>query len=336
MTEQARRRHYGGWIVLICVLAAIIAALAIFNQVGYGNNLVVKIQDFYQGQTYQPSAEMARIKKDLQLTEKGEFLFNAARPELMSAADFNAHCRNGASETAVLGCYTGGNIYVYNITDSELNGIRELTSAHELLHAVYARMSDEERAGLVEPLTRTFDAHQDYLGEEINNYDSSQKQEELYVRAGTEVADLPEALERHYAQFFKDQDAIVAFYNSYINVFRALKSEMSTLKSEMEAINTDVTAKTAEYERRSAQLSADIVSFNSCAKVTGCFSTEDEFTIRREALLAEQAALEQLYNEINDLIAAYNAKVEIYNADVSHGEQLNNLINSAAEPQVVK
>ena len=309
------------------LVVAVLALVTILNR--------ERIYDFYRGQTYQPSSEMVRIRADLNLTDKGTFLFNAAQPELNEAAEFNSYCRNGESEIAVLGCYRSGNIYVYNITDNNLNGIRELTTAHELLHANWARMSEAEKVKLTEPLTRVFEANQEMLEEEINSYDISEKQEELYVRAGTEVANLPEVLEKHYAEIFKDQDAVVAYYDSYIEVFRALKAEMDSLKVELNEINETIEQKMAEYERRVSQLSADIVSFNSCAEVAGCFKAEEEFNLRRESLIDEQEALEVMYNEINELIDAYNAKVEIYNADVSQSERLNTIINSSSKPQEV-
>lgn len=336
MVERVRRRHYAGWVFLLVLVILGVGAVMFVNERGYGVDLATKAQDLYRGWTYQPSDEMARIRSDLKLTEQGEFLFNAAQPELYAAAEFNSHCRDGETEIAVLGCYTGGNIYIYNITDAELDGIRELTTAHELLHAVWARMGDEEKTALVASLTKVFEENQEFLEGEIDTYDVSEKQEELYVRAGTEVANLPEDLERHYAEFFRDQDAVVAFYDKYIAVFRNLRAELDTLAAELATESATIQQMTAEYETRSNQLSASVVSFNSCAEVRGCFSTEEEFDERRAALVAEQEALEGMYGEINGLIGAYNAKVELYNADVTQGERLNTIINSAAKPQEVK
>lgn len=326
MVEQARKRHIWGWIFLVVLIAAGVGIY--FNRAW--------LYDFYRGVTYQPSSEMVRIRSDLQLTERGEFLFNASQPTLNGSAEFNSYCREDGTEIAVLGCYAEGNIYVYNIESAELNGIRELTTAHELLHAVFARMSDDEKASLKPSLERVLAENQAVLEEDLNTYAASQQFEELYVRAGTEIANLPADLEKHYAEIFKDQDKIAAYYDSYITVFRTLEAEMDSLKAEMEELNTTIGQKTAEYEQRADQLQASVVSFNSCAEVAGCFETEWAFNLQRASLMEEQEALGVLYNEINDLIAKYNAKVEVYNADVSYGEKLNTMINSAAQPEVIK
>ncbi len=291
------------------------------------------IFDFFRGISYQPSDMMADIRDKLQLTDRGNFLFKASRPSLSESDEFNAHCRQGGeSEIAVLGCYTGGDIYIYNIEADELDGIRELTTAHELLHAVWARMSEEEKNELKVSLASVLNENQKYLGEEINTYDEASKQEELYVRAGTEIKDLPENLEKHYEAIFADQDLIVGFYDQYIAVFRRLELEMNGLKAEMGEIKTQIANKTAEYERRISQLEADIVSFNSCAKVAGCFASQGAFDQRRAALVSEQEALHGVYEGINVLVAEYNKKVEQYNDAVVYTEKLNTMINSSAKP----
>ena len=323
---KTRKRHVLGWLFLLVVIVA-----SVF--------LILKrewIYDWYRGVSYQPSSEMVTIRDKLQLTGRGEFLFNAAQPKLSAAEEFNANCRQDESEVAVLGCYTNGDIFVYNIDAAELNGIRELTTAHELLHAVWARMSEDEKVALVESLTRTFDANRDFLAEEINQYDVNEKQEELYVRAGTEVKNLPEALEKHFAEIFKDQDMIVDFYDSYIAVFRKIKAEMEKLVSEMEALKEAINTKMAEYEEVYGQLEADIVSFNSCAEVAGCFGSEAEFYASRNQLIVRQNELNLMNDEINNLVDAYNAKVDTYNADVTESRKLQDMINSNSKVETIK
>lgn len=327
----SRRRSYVGIVIVGILMVALVGVMA----VAVANREWV--YDYVRGASYQPSGEMAKIRDDLKLTEQGEFLFNATRPQLEGKDTFNNVCRSVVDvEVAVLGCYTGGNIYIYNIVSEELTGIRELTTAHELLHAVWARMSDDEKAGLKSLLNQVYQENRAILESEINTYDESAKLEELYVRAGTEVANLPSALEKHYAEIFTDQDLVVKFYNSYIAVFREIEAEMDGLKAEMDAIAAETNAKKAEYEQRVSQLEADVVSFNACAAVVGCFDSEAAFYVRRDALVAEQESLNVLYAEISNLVAEYNARVEKYNADVTRSEQLNRMMNSNVRAEEIK
>ena len=290
------------------------------------------VYDFWRGLDYEPTGEMARIRDDLKLTERGKFLFKAARASLSSRTEFNEKCRTALNEeVAVLGCYTNDDIYVYNIETAELDGIRELTTAHELLHVVWARMSEAERVELADELKEVYRQNQEVLQEEIGNYAESERQEELFVRAGTEVADLPAELERVYGEIFTEQDAVVAFYDKYIAVFRAMEAEMETLEAEMKEIQSAIETMTAEYEAKVAELNVRIESFNACAGRAGCFTSQSEFNAKRNALVAEREALEVVRVKIGELVNEYNERVEKYNADVTRTEELNQAINSASE-----
>ena len=61
-----------------------------------------------------------------------------------------------------------------------------------------------------------------------------------------------------------------------------------------------------------------------------------EFYSQRAELMVEQDTLMALYDEINNLVNAYNAKVEVYNADVLKGKKLNTLINSNSKPEEIE
>ena len=288
----------------------------------------VFIYDFFRGKTYQPSSEMVAIRDSLNLTERGRFLFDASQPALNNEEDFNYNCQSDDEESAILGCYTEKNIYVYNITEERLKGIRELTTAHELLHAVYERMSVGERDAIRADLEKIYLNNLEALKEEIDVYDSEEQLEEIYVRVGTEIKDLTADLEEHFGTIFQDQDAVVDFYNSYIGVFKQLDNELDRLQAEMEDLNTKIDEGTDEYQRRAGQLDADIISFNSCAEVAGCFETEEKFNAKRNQLIAEQNALNALYDEIDGMINRYNELVEQYNNNAIESNNLQNIINS--------
>lgn len=288
----------------------------------------VWIYDFFRGVTYRPSLEMEEIRQKLGLTGRGEFLFNASQPTLNSEDDFNMYCASAGDAAAVLGCYSQQNVYVYNITEPSLEGIRELTTAHELLHAVYGRLSDIEKEKLRPSLEKVYQENPDILKSEIENYSTEHRMEEIYVRAGTEIKDLPEILEKHYAEIFTDQDKIVNFYNNYIGTFRMIEKKLDELKVELDAVQMEINNKSAEYERQVSELQADIYSFNNCANTAGCFASEYSFRMQRADLLGRQASLQELYAEIDNLIGEYNLLVEEYNDNILESKHLNNIINS--------
>ena len=302
--------------VLLIIISAIVIALVVVAII----NRVI-ISDFIRGLGYEPTTEMMNIRTSLNLTDYGNLVFNASWPELDEREVFNSHCRDYENENAILGCYDFENIYVYNITEPELDGIRELTAAHELLHAVYARLSEQDKRDLGPMLEQVYSSNANILSEE------------LYVRAGTEIANLPATLESHYANIFKDQDRIAGYFNKYISVFNQIQQNLDTLSSEINNLENVIKSKTNEYYSRSAALNTATASFNACAETPDCFTSETVFQIRRTELLNEYDALDALYNEIDSLIDAYNAKVEAYNSEATHINSLNTIINSIASPE---
>ncbi len=286
--------------------------------------------DLIKGLGYEPSAEMQSIRSSLHLTSDGERIFNAVRPTLSSRDEFNVTCQSHDEAVSVLGCYTGDHIYVYNIEDSQLAGVRESTSAHELLHAVWGRLSNSEKEKLIPYLEKTYQDNADILKETIESYDESERTDELYVRAGTQVAKLPEELETHYAKFFADQDLIVSFYDSYIAPFNKLNEEIETLKEDLNKLETEISTRSGNLEARLRVLESNIDEFNNCAKTPGCFASQWAFDSRRSELVAEQAAINIENDEINLLINAYNAKVDAYNNNILRSSELRNSMNSNA------
>ena len=324
--QQKTKRKYWKWAVLLVL--AIIAAIIVLNRAW--------IYDWFRGVTYRPTAEMVNIRDKLNLTGRGDFLFNATQPELNKADDFNANCRQDEGEVAVLGCYTAGNIYIYDIADAKLDGIRELTAAHELLHAVWARMSNAEKEDLKPILQQVYQNNLSVLKDDVETYADDERVEEIFVRAGTEIKKLPDVLEKYYAEIFNNQDAVVDFYEKYIAVFREIKMQMEELASEIEVLRDSINVKMAEYENKVSQLEADIARFNSCAETAGCFVTEAEFNVQRNALVARENELNLLNDEINNMIDDYNLKVDEYNADALESRKLQNMINSKADIKEIK
>lgn len=311
-------------LILFVFCSVVLMVMVAFFALNFGT-----IKDIIVGFSYHPTTPMSEIRESLELTGKGTRIFNATLPELKEKEEFNQICRDEESENAILGCYRNDRVYVYDITDEELSGIREVTAAHELLHAVYHRMDRDKKRELRDVILAVYEEKQDVLGEEIDIYSDDKKEEELYVRIGTEIADLPEVLEAHYGEIFKDQDKIAGYYSGYIAVFKEIEKKLSELMEKITAVDANITSKTAQYEAEVATLNTDIAEFNNCAKTANCFTSNWVFNNRRSALTARKDSLSNLYNEIDGLISDYNKLVAEYNENLLHGQALNMTINSS-------
>lgn len=287
--------------------------------------------DFLKGLSYSPTPEMSDIRENLGLTSAGARIFNASAPTLDDRDSFNRDCDSTNPDLAVFGCYYNDKIYVYNINSSDLAGFRESTTAHELLHAVWHRLSGVKKSELTPLLESVYASHRTELEESLKSYAESEKLDELYVRIGTQIKDLPDTLEAHYAEIFSDQDAVVAFYDSYVAPFNELNEKIETLSRELASLKTTIEEKTATYESRSSEFNASVDEFNRCANTAGCFSSDYVFRSRRNSLVATAGELDALYSELSNLIDSYNKKVDEYNSNILASENLQNLINSNAE-----
>lgn len=316
-------------LVLVAVMMMILGFVAWQNR--------VEIGDTFAAMAYQPTGELLTLQEKLGLSEKGEKIFKASAPSLESRDDFNVHCKSRDQGVSVLGCYTGGKIYIYNINNEDLNGVKESTAAHELLHAVWLRMEGAEKEEVSKALLEIYNntKYHDLLSEDLSTYAEDEQIDELHSRVGTEIANLPEALEKHYAKYFNNQDLIVDFYNSYIEPFKTLEEEMASLSAEMEGLDAEIATREAEYYKRAEELANKIEIFNNCADTAGCFRMQDVFNSTRENLMQEQAALEDYYNELNTFVERYNALVAEYNENVIRGQVLEKAINSNAKEKEI-
>lgn len=308
------------------VILAVAAILGIYYIFQYTDALLV-----IRNIGYTPPVEVEALESGF--TNHAITLFHSARPQLEESVAFNEHCSSHNANISVLGCYAGGNIYIYNIQSEELPGIRESTAAHEMLHVAWSHLSDLERMNLEPMLKEVYEAHSE-ISARLEVYDTENQIDEIHSRIGTEISDLPEALESYYARYFKNQDEIAAKYESYAAPFRRLAAEIEELSAQIDQENTELTAAADKYYADVSELSTRFDGFNNCARTAGCFSSMSEYNKRRDTLLTAQAELEQTYNELNSRIKAYNKLVEEYNKNILKSKNLENTINSNSPPSV--
>ena len=314
--------------IILAVSALIIVFIGVFI---YLNRIV--IYDWLMAMSYRAPAEVTAVEDKIALTDRAKLIFAATHPSMESRVDFNENCNSHEKEISVLGCYSNGRIHVYNIQSAELNGILESTAAHELLHAAWERTDGGEKSRLTNYLMDVYndERYHELLADDLDTYDQKNRVDELHSRIGTEIADLPEELEKHYARYFTNQDLVVDFYNNYITPFKELDEEIKALSAELESANAEIEQKSANYYTRAEQLLKEVDEFNVCANTAGCFSSNATFLARRNQLIAEQTNLDGVYDEVNSLVAHYNSLVAEYNAHVLRGEELEKVINSNAE-----
>ena len=79
------------------------------------------------------------------------------------------------------------------------------------------------------------------------------------------------------------------------------------------------------------RLDGQIDEFNRCANTAGCFTSESEFSRRRQSLLSERTALESMRERLNGKITENNGRIEQYRMRQQTLGRLNDAMNSNIE-----
>lgn len=285
---------------------------------------------------FHPTTEIASLASSGGMNSNGKFIYYASQPKLDSSSNFNKVCNRVENTTSILGCYSNSKIYIYDVTNAKLDGIREVTAAHEMLHAAYQRMSSDEKTkinALLQIEYKKLANNKDFT-DLIAYYDRAEPGErdnELHSVIGTEVANIDPALETYYTQYFSDRSDTVTLYAKYSSVFQDLTDRANALVKQLNALAASIPNGSSEYNLDIKTLNADITSFNKRAE-SGGFSSQAQFNSERSVLLTRISNINLVKSGINSDIEKYNSLLAEYNTIATESKKLYNSIDSTLNP----
>ncbi len=291
--------------------------------------------DLYNYQTYDPSVEVASITKNSRLTEDGKFAFYSAQPAIDGTRAFNVKCDRKEENTAILGCYTANKIYIFAVTDKRLDGIREVTAVHEMLHVIYQRISVDDRAKLqvlLDAEAKKLEKDKDFA-ERMAFYartEPGERYNELHSIIGTEVSSVSSELENYYAKYF-DRKHITGLYKEYKSEFKKLETQAGEMKAQIDALSGKIDKAKEKYASDIKSLDRDIVVFNSQAE-SGTFTSQSQFDSERASLVARADQIKQQQASINLLVKQYNDLIKQHNDIITESNKLYQSIDSSLAP----
>lgn len=273
------------------------------------------IQDEWQLYGYTAPVAVANLATQDGMTSYARRVYYVNRPGIISGSQFSQLCpsNNRSEKTIVLGCYHGGQsgIELLGVNDPFLNGVEQVTAAHEMLHAAYDRLSTSEKNKIDALLTNYYqhDLHDARLLAIIDAYKLSEPNDvvnEMHSVFGTEIVSLPLPLEQYYQRYFTNRMDVVAFAAKYQaeftnrqNVVTQDDAQLATLKTQIESIQSDLADQLAVINDSQARLTA----------------------LRSSDVYAYNAS-----------VPAYNRLVDRYNSEVNYIQaltaQYNELVNS--------
>lgn len=281
--------------------------------------------------TYTPNAEVKALADNTQLEQRARDLFYASDPQVQDSATFNASCSSN-EQTIVLGCYKAQRIYLFNIKDERFNGIKEVTAAHEMLHAVYERMDETTRRkvdAMLQPLVENMkDPRLLELVELYNRTEPGELYNEMHSILGTEVAELTPELEAYYKQYFKDRSVVVRYAGQYQAIFTESKNKIEEYDRQLSDLKPQIDQNNGTLQR----MQGDLESQNNQLNQYRSRNQISQYNQLVPTYNAEVAEFNALIETTRGLVSRYNKLVEERNNQVAAQTNLYDSINSNYQP----
>lgn len=286
-----RTKNIFSWLIFILLLAVLMIGLLKFQD----------ISDWLKLRGYEPGERIVQLADHTTMKDPTRRLFYVNHPQLNEKPEFRQNCGDTSEKTIVLGCFINHKgIYLLNVADSRLNGVVEVTAAHEVLHAQYERLGQKERER-VDKLTADFFStlNNERIINTIEDYrtrDPDVVANELHSILATEVRDLTPELETYYSRYFTDRKQIVSYSEQYEQAF------------------IDIETKAEDYNAKLEELTRKID--NGKTKIEAL----------NKKIESEQSKMDSLRS--SNRIEEYNAAVGPYNNLIS---QYNSLLNKTRQ-----
>ncbi len=294
------------------------------------------ILDWWRLHNYTPPPAIAQLAGDDRMTALGKTLLYINHPVLQSRSAFNQACPPGSEHTIVLGCYHPDEqgIFLFTVSDSRLQGVEQVTAAHEMLHAAYQRLDPKTRS-YVDGLLQDYYAHalhDSAIQAEIAAYKKSEPHDvvnEMHSVFGTEVLNLPPALESYYRRYFIDRKEIAQFSAQYRSVFSSRETEVANYDAELAQMKSEIATSESNLNTQLSAIDSEKSQLDAAraSGPTSNFNSE----------VANYNQTVNTYNTLVDntrsLITSYNQIVSERNAVAIQENQLSAELNSASTIQ---
>jgi hypothetical protein len=279
---------------------ALLTVLGILILIFFGLANKQNILDWWALKNYNPPASISTIADQISLTNSSKKVFYVNKPNITSSAEFTKNCpTNSQEKTIILGCYHGNQkgIYLLDVSDPRLEGVEQVTAAHEMLHAEYDRLSSPERDTVNKMLndyamTITDQRILDTL-EAYKQSEPGELSNEMHSIFGTEIAALPANLEQYYKKYFIDRSQVVAYSQKYQNEFTSRKDKIAADDAQLSGYKNQIN----NYED---QLTAELNNINALESTMNSYKNSGNY-----------AAYNANVDYFNNMVYAYNRKVNL-------------------------
>jgi len=292
-----------------------------------------QILDYLALRNYTPNHRVISLADDTSMNSGMRKVFYINHPDLEDKTNFRKNCPS-TEQSIVLGCYVQRDgIFLLDVTDQRLNGVIQVTAAHEALHAQYDRLSRSERTRVNNLTQQFFDQLDDprikKTVEQYRSKDPSVVPNELHSILGTEVRHLSPELEAYYGRYFNDRSKIVGYSEKYENIFVSLNDQVDEYDSRLRELKVQIESNQKEIEGLNTELEQQkerLDNLSSSGRTEAYNSAVPQYN-------AQVNSYNQLIATTRNLINQYNGIVEKRNAIATAEQELIQSIDSNSLPK---
>jgi hypothetical protein len=311
----------------VLLAAAVMAGLLVWQR--------QSIDDFLAIYAYTPPTSVSDLADQMTATSSARRLFYINHPAIEDRDAFNSSCSNKGEHTIVLGCYHAVNrgIFIFHVSDDRLNGVDQVTAAHEMLHAAYDRLGRADRARIDAELQDFYDhgLYDERIKTIMAAYQKTEPNDlknEMHSIFGTEIAVLPPDLETYYKQYFTDRGKVVAYASSYQAEFTSRQAKVADFDARLAALKQQINSNTASLDQRESSISA-LRSQMDAQRSSGDISSYNQnVPLYNNAIDSYNA----LITATKGLISQYNQMVSDRNRLALQVTELAHSIDSSFQP----
>ncbi len=272
------------------------------------------VTDWWKLRNYKPAPVIASMADAASLSDKGRKIFYVNNPELKPKTNFRSFC-DIAEQSIVLGCYLSTqNIYILDVTDDRLEGVEQVTAAHEMLHAAWDRLSNSDKKKLTKLLyTEEAKLTDQRIKDTLASYRQSGGESiipnEMHSIFGTELRNLSPELEQHYKQYFKSRSVVVALAESYAAAFTEREAKIAEFDTELNNLKAEIDKFEVELKSQSASLDAEYQNMLSLRQSNPSLynSKVNEFNLQVRSYNQQAGKADKLVEEYNQIVEQRNA-----------------------------
>jgi uncharacterized protein YdcH (DUF465 family) len=301
-----------------------VQTVAINEYIEVNSSATKQISDSINLPDYAPSNALVELVQKTSMNENGRRIFYLNKPIIETRRVGLDFCGNANRQWVLSGCFVSSKgIFILKVTDPRLEGTMQVSIAHQMLHAAYNQLSDNEKTNLNKELRQVYDKLENTrIKKLVAIFETSNPtfvDDELHSLLGTEVTVLSPALEQHYANYFSNRFTVVTYAQKNERIFSRIADKANAIDKKLKNMKTIL-----DREEKTIKIAGKLIE-QQRAQLEKINSPET-YNSRLSKFNQRVNNYNQRIQTLKNMIASYNKLVNDYNSLSLEEKSLNNAL----------